>query len=150
MEYKYYHYSEKDFVLDREKDYTQNRNAKDFYGNGKPYGFWVSVASPNDWEHFFTSENFMPEHYALKKEVLIDPKNIKFISSEKSFLAFEEKYGFTTPFGSRQIDWFKVAKHYKGIIIPKMLWIDGFPSWYSFWDCTSGCIWDLSAIIELR
>ena len=52
-----------------------------------------------------------------------------------------------------QIDWAEVASKYDGIIISPYQWslrLDMEMMWYYGWDCASGCIWNISAIKELK
>lgn len=76
------------------------------------------------------------------------------IESKEQLEAFQETYA-TKEFGY-YIDWQKVAEHYSGIEIRNFLAIKNpakgwyfSPSWFSKFDCSSGCVWDFSIIKEV-
>jgi hypothetical protein len=76
------------------------------------------------------------------------------LSTVYEILHFNEKYKTLFSDNSfRNIDWKKVKKHYKGIIISPYQWklrLDTRVFWYYGWDCSSGCIWDLSCITNVE
>lgn len=107
---------------------------------GKPDGFWFGVGS--EWVDWTESE--MPQWKGDNLySVDIDEKSCVVIETEFDLRDFSRRYGTR----DGMIDWEKVARDYKGIIIKEYI-----PSarhkfrWYASWDVASGCIWDASAV----
>lgn len=116
----------------------------------KPIGLWVSDEGPDDWAHFCAKampearkETFAVCHEIILKEdhrVLITP----FPDSLGEYESRHETLGSV-------IDWPAVAKEFQGTIITPYSWEDRLEiDWYYGWDCASGCIWDVSAIAEVK
>lgn len=62
---------------------------------------------------------------------------------------------FQTYFSKRRdnIDWITVAEEYQGIIIAPYQFdcrLETETSWYYGWDCSSGCIWDVSCVESFK
>ena len=119
----------------------------------KPHGFWYSLN--DEWKEWCTTE--MP-HWIFPNnfELDIDMSKILLIQSTIDIIAFQKKYVIE---GHHQydsfIDWGTVKKDYKGIEIQKYYHIKymlgyNFPIWFYGWDVSSGCIWDLSIIKNIK
>lgn len=162
------HYSDREVILDRTRDYQQGEESPG--GHFKPCGLWVSVDGPDDWPEWCRDNEFRVDMLAVAHRVRLAPEaRLTVITSPKLLNAFHaiyshdteytrhmethypaRNYGLGDDFLYRQlpIDWARVAAEYDGIVIAPYLWdlrLFG-PSWYSTWDCASGCIWNLSAI----
>lgn len=111
---------------------------------GKPGGFWFGVGPEwIDW-----TENDMPEWKGDNLySVEVDEKQCVVIENERDLRLFHNQY--RTPNG--MINWEKVAKDHKGIIIKNYI-----PEarmkypWFYSWDVASGCVWDSSAIKQVK
>lgn len=114
----------------------------------KPHGFWISDESDEtSWKTWCEQEEFRPEIYVIPNPVrIIESDSILYIRSAEELDTFTDKYGKRESYGET-IDWNRVSKDYKGILITPYIWekrMDLF--WYYGWDCASGCIWDVSCI----
>jgi hypothetical protein len=126
----------------------------------KPEGLWVSAEGERDWTEYCVSN--YPRHLvkiAATEVMLHSDAKVLHISDADMFDEFEKRYyqhanydNPWTPFTG--IDWGRVAKKYQGIIISPYRgdrrFERGGVMWYYPWDCASGCIWDRSAVKELR
>lgn len=153
---RFIHYSEKEFELEP-RDYDQST----MKWNAKPAGFWFSVEGPYDWKWWCESEDFRVECLQISYEVkLKETSKIVFLNSESDIYSFTQKYRLqekVRPWGSypdtSQLNWKQIKEKYQGIIIPKYFWecrMSMSSCWYYGWDCSSGCIWDLSCIEEFK
>lgn len=117
----------------------------------KPAGLWVSVEGyPDDmnWRDWCLGENFRLENLVYRHEVKLKRKefDILHLYDAADIEYFTKEYGLER---GTQIDWKKLTKFYKGIIIAPYCWacrLNHKTFWYYSFDCASGCIWDLSAI----
>ena len=126
----------------------------------KPCGLWVSVEGENDWPWWCKAEDFQTEHLACATVIILaEDAHILWIESEEEIDAFTHRFGFHPIIGKRYesrslaIHWHQVAGEYQGVIIAPYIWsrrLHSVSSWYYGWDCASGCIWDASAIAEVR
>lgn len=129
----------------------------------KPNGLWVSVEGDDDWPSWCRSENFALNSLANETEVVLRPDaQVLIVSGGDDLRAFHDAYATTHPmfdegwssYAKRKvIDWKRVADEHSGVIIAPYVWewrLDLNLNWYSGWDCASGCIWDHTAISELR
>jgi len=111
---------------------------------GKPGGFWFGVGTEwIDW-----TEGEMPDWKGENLySVEVDEKQCVVIENERDLRLFHNEY--RTPNG--MIDWGKVAKKYKGIIIKNYIAEARMKyPWYYSWDVASGCVWDASALKEVE
>lgn len=113
---------------------------------GKPGGFWFGVGS--EWVDWTKDE--MPEWKGDNLySVEVDESECLVIESEFDFRDFSRTYGTR----DGMIDWERVSKDHKGIIVRQY-----FPKyrmnpqyrWYYSWDIASGCVWDASAIKQVE
>lgn len=121
----------------------------------KPEGFWVSVENfENGWREWCIGEEWNLEGLSCAHDITLHPEaNILWLRSLKDIDEFAYKYKIPkcNP-NLMEIVWSEVAKLYQGIIIAPYIH-DSDYRWrymfYSSWDCSSGCIWDASAIKEI-
>lgn len=152
-------YAAEPIVLDRLRTYRQ-REALSAYT--KPCGFWITDDSEDCWRSWCTGERWGLERLTHKHEIDLDEDRILVLNSEWEVTAFARQYNVDNWWGpageprkwrDRCIDWPRLAGDYAGIIITPYIWAlrlaDDY-SWYYGWDCASGCIWDASAIKDVR
>lgn len=144
--------------------------------NRKPRGLWVSIDSEDGWKEWCVEQEFALERLRYRYELLlVEDHNILQINTHDELIEFTKIYGIDDPdflndlaidqvkfrqslgFPEEKtvwsIDWEMVADEYSGIYIsfythsacmyPEINWFYG-------WDCSSGCIWDVDIIEELR
>lgn len=133
----------------------------------KPNGLWVSVDGPDDWREWCEGNDFgCLDHRFMV--TLAEDANLLVIPDLTTMQAFTAEFRIPDRYGSlgisslsamledRDIDWSAVAGRWQGILIPNYLRSYSFyghdvtPFWYWGWDCTSGCIWDASAIASVE
>lgn len=156
------HFTDQPMEFDR-RIYEQGKPL----GYMKPNGFWVSVAGPDDWPAWCRREEFRVdtlEHRSVV--VLADDANILHISTPEQLDEFHLKFCvddvdfprsrpwmFEAGLDERKywsLDWAAVAQQYQGVIIAPYQWPRRLDvMWYYGWDCASGCIWDLDAIVSV-
>lgn len=145
------HYSFTPLVLDRTRTYEQDEPIS---SHQKPRGFWVSVDGEYDWKEWCTDEHF---HLAALDNptalTLAPDANVLLITTVAELIAFTGEYGIESRYSSHAlaIDWHRVAQEYDGIIVTPYIWecrLKTYTSWYYGWDCASGCIWNLDALIQ--
>jgi hypothetical protein len=123
----------------------------------KPSGIWYAI--DNDWIDWCSSE--IPHWIGRYQQVLqIDHSRILVLKSIDDIKTFISKYK-VEPHPLLKfmwyINWKAVASEYAGIEIHnyrEIKWGEGYDFnryqdlglWFSAWDVSSGCIWDLSAI----
>lgn len=113
---------------------------------GKPGGFWFGVGS--EWVDW--TESDMPEWKGDNLySVEVDESQCLVIQDEFDFKDFSRTYGTR----GGMIDWGRVSKDHKGVIIrgyfPKYRMNPQY-RWYYSWDIASGCVWDASAIKQVE
>lgn len=97
----------------------------------KPRGFWITDDSEQCWRSWCLSEEFDLDTLTHVHEVELDESRILFLRS------------------TGELDDF--TREYAGIIITPYQWARRLElSWYYNWDCASGCIWDVSAILGVH
>jgi hypothetical protein len=152
------HFSKTKFALAKKRKYTNHPTSANF----KPHGFWVSDESqPDSWSRWCRREHFQEQNLKYKTELDIELSEVLLIKSKRDMELFQLAYRhpvvkditlitfFPTQTGFLSIDWSKVAKEHKGIIITPYLWefrLNFDYMWYYGWDCAGGCIWDLTCI----
>ena len=141
---------------DKIHPFSVNQNEE---GSYKPKGLWYS--HKNEWVEWVRSEmpDWEKEHLHLisldytdiirlkSHEDILKFSDIyaKPISTYKDIINKENKLNYST------IDWYSVAKKYKGIeIIPYIYSARYDVMWYYGWDVASGCIWDSTAIKNIK
>lgn len=144
--------------------------------HGRPGGLWLSVEDGNGWREYCKvryesalayQEIFdthdpqadMPSADATLDAQgwldIVEHRHVVALSQDAHVLSIESREDATRfwdkYFAQDQIDWKRVAKHWQGVFVAPFEREIGFDSarkmgWYLMWDCSSGCIWDLSAI----
>lgn len=125
----------------------------------KPRGCWITDDTDQCWRSWCLSENFALDGLTHKHQVTLDEGKVLILRSAAEVESFAKSYRYIRTWGLAGrykdicIDWPEVAKQYSGVIITPYQWSlrlhDGF-SWYYGWDCASGCIWEPSAIREIK
>jgi len=123
----------------------------------KPCGFWITDDSEECWRSWCLSNDWA-DRITHKHEVDLDENRILILRTSYEVECFSRQYGFEHHWKEGRfqrwcINWPEVAHQHAGIIIAPYQWSlrmkHGF-SWYYVWDCASGCIWDVSAIKDVR
>ena len=119
----------------------------------KPHGLWVSDGTA--WKDWCKGENFMQDCFKYETHITLTDKNkILFLNTRKELKLFTVMFSkrlitMGTVLKYADINWTKVAKKYKGLIITPYIWEARHELiWYYGWDVASGCIWDKTAIKE--
>lgn len=140
------HFTAEPFALDREWQYDQQSR---YGGYGKPRGLWLSDESDHGWKAWCTSEDWGVETLTHETRFTLAPShNVLIIDTPEALIEFDQRYGDGDRY-MRNIDWASIIEQYDGIIITPHQWelrLDML--WYSAWDCASGCIWNLDAVVE--
>ena len=120
---------------------------------GKPNGFWYSLGS--SWYEWCMSGDSACLLGGYLFEVEIDRSKIaKIDGSDREVKQLEKKY----PQKNKPLiekmshpDWKSMSKDFKGFEVSRF-GRDRLKSsmWYYGWDCSSGCIWDTSAIKSMK
>jgi len=135
----------------RHIDLRNKGQARD--ANCKPDGFWITPPNQDDnWEAWCVGEGWRCGHLTHVHEVEIDETTLLCLGSAESLDWFTAKYG-NGPRWNTYIKWKEVALEYKGILITPYIWdrrLHDGSFWYYGWDCASGCVWDVSAIKDVR
>lgn len=143
------HYSNQ--ALKSVRSVTQEPQGMNVRGD-KPKGLWVSVQGDDDWYSWCQSESYGIGKLAYHV-VLCPDANVLRIGTAQELDEFTEQFGIEKSW-TVDIDWISVANKYQGILIAPYIWqrrLEGKASrWYYGWDCASGCIWDASAVSEVR
>lgn len=128
---------------------TYNQKHLDF----KPHGLWYSLDS--EWIEWCecNMEGWVRDNII---EIDVDLSNFLILETKEQVVEFSNKYGarIHPEVDMKNIQWAKLKDKYAGIEIRNyhsikwnhnfMLGTDNI--WFSGWDVSSGCIWDLSVI----
>lgn len=135
---KFYHYSLQSIKELEKRDYQQ-------FISGKPNGLWISVEGFEEdwgWKNWCLASDFDVERLECKHEVFLrEDANILYISTLEELKEMGEGY---------DINWHYYTKKYQGIIIAPYIGEGRYIRWYAGWDCSSGCIWDMTAIQSIK
>jgi hypothetical protein len=137
-----YHYSDKPFVLDRDRTYDPKAHFK-------PCGLWLSVE--DDWQRWCEGEEFNLGGLTHRTQIVLNGAKILLLEDTDALDAFTDTYRLTVPpYDSlRAIDWPRVVARYDGIIIAPYMWerrLSPHTFWYYCWDCASACVWNTSVL----
>ncbi len=157
---KLIHYSCENIPVLEHRHYLQS----DLWWQAKPNGLWVSVegiSAPNnyDWKQWCESEIFFVENLINSYEIVLQEESkILHLKSPQEIFVFTKLYApktrdWDTKHDTYQINWHEVKKNYQGIIIAPYQWkcrLALETCWYYGWDCSSGCIWDLTCIESFK
>lgn len=154
---KLIHYTNEEFELES-WEYLQS----ELHWQAKPNGLWVSVEGENlgeGWKEWCEGEPFRLENLVVSYEVILkEDANILHLKTAQEIFEFTKQFPLKTrdwdaEWDTYQLQWDGVKKKYQGIIISPYQWqcrMDPKTCWYYGWDCSSGCIWDLTCIEEFK
>jgi len=154
---KLIHYTNEEFELDP-KEYPQS----ELNWQAKPNGLWISVEGEKlgeGWKEWCQGEEFRLEHLIISYQVILkEEANILHLKTAQEIYEFSKLYPLKTRHwdpenDTYQLSWEDVKAKYQGIIISPYQWqcrMDIKTCWYYGWDCSSGCIWDLTCIAEFK
>lgn len=159
------HYSPGPFVLDRSRTYEPPINPM----HGKPNGLWYSIEPEpcpqgwKSWRSLCEGDGCRTDNLAVRTELALDEARILCVAGDiEGLRALSQTYpapdsectklrrhhlrAFGLTFGD--IDWVAIARSWAGFEIAPfdedIAWAGGW--WYRTLDCSSGCVWDLSAV----
>ena len=131
----------------------------------KPTGFWVSIEHPTEdyfgWKDWCQSEEWNQDGLQYKAIINVDPEaSVLELPTIQDMYRFNKDYGvleedrrMRNPWSNSNdlmyIDWDQVYEKYSGIFIypyHHTLRLENNFMWYYGFDCSSGCIWDLSIV----
>ena len=138
------HYTAEPLVFDAQRTYAQH------HPTFKPHGLWLTIDGEDGWRAWCEYESFHPESLAHRTEFrLRENANILHLESHRDVLHFTAKYADKLTRLRGWVDWSRVVDQYDGVLIAPYLWSARMAietTWYSTWDCASGCFWNLDAI----
>jgi hypothetical protein len=156
---KFIHYTDKPINSLEPRDYSQ----ADLEWQSKPNGLWFSVEEvgkhPNNynWREWCEAKNYQVGSLVVAYEIVLkEDTNILHLKTAEKIKEFTKQYLLKTrdghaEWGTYQLEWNEVKKKHSGIIISPYQWdcrLSLETGWYYGWDCSSGCIWDVSCIKE--
>lgn len=113
--------------------------------NFKPRGLWYDLN--REWKSFATESDMV---LGNRHNVTIDRSRILILKTGKDVDTFRKKYERLLDREFEVIDWKSVAKRYAGIEIHHPRRFKDRPTWLETWDVSSGCVWDMSAVLKVR
>lgn len=135
------------FTLDPKREYRIELD------NWKPAGIWLSDEVSNlGWRKWCSDEGFRQLQLKYEHTILCDAREWVVINNEDQFCAFHDEFQRPLEIGDKfsaiqLIDWARVKKRYKGILITPYQWEFRLTHmWYYGWDCASACVWDCSTL----
>ena len=164
------HYSHEPFTF-RDKKY-RTRHYTDKYAKQnyiKPGGLWVSIEDKEknyyDWQDWCKDADFRLERLKHKYSIEIrKDASILELTNVFDMFGFNNEYAIPeeNDHGFDELDyepivykikWNEVAAKWQGVFIypyHNELRLRNDFTWYYGWDCSSGVIWDLDAIKEVK
>lgn len=158
LEMKLIHYTESPIELEP-RDYHQS----ELLFQAKPHGLWFSVEIDEpllnnyNWKEWCEMEGFRVAALNVSYQIVLkEDANILHLKTEQEILEFTKQFALKTRYWDAEWDtynikWDEVKEKYQGIIISPYQWncrLALETSWYYGWDCSCGCMWDLSCIKE--
>lgn len=155
---KLLHYSSDEISSLEHREYSQS----ELNWQAKPNGLWFSVEYGEDkgnWKEWCEAENYLIKNLSIVYEITLDEsKNILYLKTSEEIFEFSKQYrlktrGWDEEWDTYQINWSDIKSKYQGIIISPYQWdcrLSLESCWYYGWDCSSGCIWDLSCVKEFK
>lgn len=144
-----YHFTNNsNWKIDRSIMYDQTKNFK-------PYGLWLSDENIDNgesgWYKWCIDNQFMLNDLKYKYKVILNIEKICVISNMTKLLDFDKQYKqkddeIIFP----KINWKDVSNNYNGILISPYTYRKKELMWHSLWDCSSGCVWNLSSIVNVE
>ena len=145
------HFGPDKFNFFSSKEYRENKY------NIKPNGLWLSDENTDwGWKAWCESEEFNLDGLIGITNFECDTSNWCVLSNVQKILKFTKEYECQLYPGAiyhNSIDWNRIKKKYKGIVITPYQWkarLEPRTFWYYGWDCASACVWDLSTIMEIN
>lgn len=141
------------------RDYPQS----DLTWQAKPNGFWFSVEGVSseshnyNWKEWCECNEYRVEALEFSYEIILhENSNILHLKTSKDILEFTKQYplktrGWDAEWDTYILEWEEVKKNHQGIIIAPYQWncrLSLESNWYYGWDCSCGCVWDLTCIKE--
>ena len=115
----------------------------------KPSGLWLAVPSINRdawWDWCADTRNYGGDRW--RSQVTVDVSRLLVINNPDRLHAL---YGIETDTES-EIGWDLISDVYSGIVVYPYTVRWGRtrppPTWWNNWDCSSGCVWDLTAVVD--
>ena len=114
----------------------------------KPKGLWYAIN--NEWiEWCKNNADCWIKSGIIELEV--DLSKMMIVETTEQLNGLFTKFNYELCEGIRYIDWHKMAQNYSGLEIRNyhgLKWANTIidSGWFSSWDVSSGCIWDLSII----
>lgn len=158
---KFIHYTDSPIDVLEHREYSQ----EELNWKAKPNGLWFSVEDvgkhPNNynWKEWCESEKYRTEYLEVSYEIILkEDAKILHLKTPEEITEFTKLYPLKTrdwdaEWDTYQLQWEEVKAKYQGIIISPYQWdcrLGLETSWYYGWDCSSGCIWDISCIKEFK
>lgn len=123
----------------------------------KPDGLWVSIEDGRSWKDIYEDDSSYNFNDDFTHKIHIDKNaNILHLKSADEIFAFTEKFKISLEshnLRTLDINWSKATQEYQGIIIAPYqhaCHTSWDCEWYHGWDCSSGCIWDSTAISNIE
>ena len=158
------HYTKEPFTL-APREYQQRHD--DFM---KPNGLWFSIENKEEdyygWKEWCEDSEFRLEALEYKYLIqLADNAHILELTNLVDMFRFNKEYSIPENITwdrsnkllyeptAYKIKWNEIRAKYQGIFIYPYhyeLRLRNDFTWYYGWDCSSGCIWDLNAIKEIK
>ena len=160
--------------LDKSYDYQNTHTERTMWA--KPSGLWVSIEDGYGWMDWCQENQFRIEQLTYQYQIELDwNSNIMKLETSDDIMNFTQEYWWNPSEWMRSmqlsgrdnipkksyppcdkfedyrgaIRWDLVKERYQGIIIAPYQWdcrLKLQTTWYYGWDCSSGCIWDISSI----
>lgn len=119
--------------------------------DSKPAGFWLSDESANiSWKKWCIAEEYRLSRLSHWTDFFVDLTDVLLIENKSKLLDFHEKFRKRR---KNIINWKRLSKKYKGIIITPYLnecRFDKVVDWYYTWDVASGVFWDVSCLDRIQ
>lgn len=155
---RFIHYSSELIEYLEERPYNQ----ENLRWQAKPNGLWFSVEGEGlgyGWDEWCKREDFLIENLQYSYEITLKSDSaILHLKTPEEIFEFTKKYPcrtrqFDEEWDTYQLNWEEVKKLHQGIIISPYQWpcrLALESSWYYGWDCSSGCLWDISCVHEFK
>ena len=95
----FYHYAEKPFDLDRERDYSDKYDSDSGDVHVQAYGLWLSVGDA--WKQWAEASNFPVGNVRYKVE--FDDSKVLILDTKEKVADFNQKYGENGSIGFRLV-----------------------------------------------
>jgi hypothetical protein len=146
--------------IDKIISQTQPASVRGYAYQPKPRGLWLTADDEDSWYQWCRGERFPCGPY--RYQVHVRDQGLLWLKTSDDIHEFTAKYNYDVTalfhvegkpdlnWYGHYIDWPRVARDYKGIVIVPYQWGCRMDvSWYYPWDCSSACIWDASIIARV-